>query len=77
MKNILNDFKGKVLEEVQSLIKEMRCMSYNNSKESSALLTMMNSANRYASFLYADSNSNIQRMYQVPKYFKFPQADQK
>ena len=50
MKNILNDFKGKVLEEVQSLIKEMRYISCNDSKESSALLTRTNSANDYVPF---------------------------
>lgn len=75
MKNILNDFKGKVLEEVQNLIKEIRYISCNYSKELSALLTRTNSTNRYTPFLYADSNFSIQRMYQVLKCFKFPQAD--
>ena len=77
VKDILNDFKGKVLEEVQSLIKEMRCMSRNDNEQSSELLTRANSTNRYAPFVHADSNSNIQRMHQVPKCFKFPQADRK
>ena len=58
-------------------MKEMRCMSYNDSKESPALLTRTNSTTRYAPFLYANSNSRIQRMYQVLKCFKFPQADRK
>ena len=77
VKNILNDFKGKVLGEVQSLIKEMRSMHRNDDVESSAISIRANSANKHAPFLYADLNSNIQRMYQVPKCFKFPQADRK
>ena len=37
-------------------------MSWNDSAELSALATSTNSANRYTPFLYAESNSNIQRM---------------
>ena len=36
-----------------------------------------NSTNVHAPFVYADSNSNVQKMYQVPKCFKFPQADRR
>ena len=76
VKSLLSDFQKKVTEEVKDLISEMK--NYVN-KESSIVQPIITNAlsNLYYSFIHVKEVLNIQKMYQVPKSFKFPSCNKK
>ena len=78
VKNLINDFKRKALEEVQSLVEEIKSFARNSTDKTSIIANNFgNDPNAFAPFMHAEPNSNIQKIHQVPKCFKFLQADRK
>ena len=76
VKELLNKFKEKVLEKVQSLVQEMKGFARNGIGESLAP-SETSSVIAYSPLLRAEENLNSRKLYQVPKCFKFSQEDLK
>ena len=67
-----------MIEEVQNLDQEIKGVVRNNSKVTSTIANNVgDDPNSFTPFMNMEPNSRMQNMNQVPKCFKFPQANRK
>ena len=66
-----------MLKEVTDLFQEMRGFMANRAEEKLVLASSTNNTNVCALSVCTEACSKVQEMHQVPKCFKFPQADRK